>query len=92
MIIQYGNFAYFIYPIFVVAFTVGVYFLLRRRTERTKKLVLLAMMLVNILQHFLKKFIYPQYWGTAFDWRTFTAWLRRTKEKLRKKKADDTQE
>lgn len=74
MIMQYGNFAYFFYPILVIAFTVGAYFLLRRRTERTKRIVLLAMMLVNILQHFLKKFIYPQYWGTAFDWRICTAY------------------
>ena len=54
MIMQYGNFAYFFYPILVIAFTVGAYFLLRRRTERTKRIVLLAMMFVNILQHFLK--------------------------------------
>ena len=36
MIMQYGNFAYFFYPILVIAFTVGAYFLLRRRTEGTK--------------------------------------------------------
>ena len=28
----------------------------------------------------------------AEDWRTFTAWLRRVKEKLKKDRADDTQE
>ena len=74
MIMQYGNFAYFFYPILVIAFTVGMYFLLRKRSERTKKYVLLAMMLVNLLQHFLKKFIWPMYWGTDFDVRISTAY------------------
>ena len=35
MIMQYGNFAYFFYPILVIAFTVGMYFLLRKRSERS---------------------------------------------------------
>ena len=74
MIMQYGNFAYFFYPILIVGATVGLYFLLRKRSERTKKAVLLAMMAVNLLQHFLKRFLYPQYWGTDFDVRLSTAY------------------
>ena len=61
MIMQYGNFAYFFYPILIISFTVGLYFLLRRRSEQTKKAVLLAMMLVNLAQHLLKQYLYPQY-------------------------------
>lgn len=74
MIMQYGNFAYFFYPILIISFTVGLYFLLRRRSEQTKKAVLLAMMLVNLAQHLLKQYLYPQYWGTEFDVRLSTAY------------------
>ena len=74
MIMQYGNFAYFFYPILIISFTVGLYFLLRRRSEQTKKAVLLAMMLVNLAQHLLKQYLYPQYWGIDFDVRLSTAY------------------
>ena len=74
MIMQYGNFAYFFYPILIVGFTVGMYFLLRKRSERLKQGVLLAMMLVNLVQHFLKQYVYPHYWGTQIDFRICTAY------------------
>ncbi len=74
MIIQYGNFAYFFYPILIVAATTGAYFALRHRTMRTKKITLLAMMIVNILQHLLKPFLYPMYRGAPYDVRLSTAY------------------
>ena len=60
------------YPFFFLAAL--LYFLLRRRSEQTKKAVLLAMMLVNLAQHLLKQYLYPQYWGIDFDVRLSTAY------------------
>lgn len=74
MIVRYGNFAYFFYPVLIIAATAGAYFLLRKRTQHTKTCVVLTLMLVNLLQHALKRYLYPQYWGTAFDIRLSTAY------------------
>lgn len=45
----------------------GVFMLLRRASGRAQRAVILAMMLVNVLQHLFKWLIYPQYWGTGFS-------------------------
>lgn len=63
MLITYGSFAYFLYPFLAFAFTAGVYFLLRRRSERVKKIVVFAILCCNFLQHVFKLYLYPQYDG-----------------------------
>lgn len=66
MIINYGSPAYFIPFIITGGVVAGLYFALRRRTEFIKKLVLFIMMAVNILQHVLKQFIWPHYFGNSY--------------------------
>ena len=67
MILQYGNFAYFFYPLLAAVFVTGAYFLLRHRPLAVRKGVVLALMLINLLQQFLKPFLYPQYRGQEFN-------------------------
>lgn len=66
MIIDYGSVAYFIPIIITAAAAFGLFFAFRRRTERTKKLVIFILMAVNILQHLLKQFVWPHYWGREY--------------------------
>ena len=74
MILQYGNFAYFFYPLLSAVFVAGAYFLLRRRPLAVRKGVVLALMLINLLQHFFKPFLYPQYRGQEFNVLLVTAY------------------
>lgn len=53
------NFWYFFWIIFAAGTCVGLYFLLRKRTEKTKKIVLLSILLFAFVLHFLKCFIPP---------------------------------
>lgn len=74
MIMQYGNLAYFFYPGLILLFSAALYLLLRRRSEQTKKGVLLAVMLANVLQHLCKRHLYPMYWDAPYDLRLSTAY------------------
>lgn len=47
----------------VTAGLFGLYMLLRARTVKTQKITIFSLMLANLLQHLLKIYIYPQYWG-----------------------------
>lgn len=73
MTIQYGNAAYFFYPTVIVAFTAVLYLALRNRGEHTKICAVLFLMLLNLAQHLLKRYIYPQY-RDHFDIRVSTAY------------------
>lgn len=66
MTIRYGSFAYFLYIVIALGLTAGVYFLLRKRSEKTKKITVFCLMLVNTLQHFFKFIIWPHLWSTGF--------------------------
>lgn len=66
MIINYGSLAYFIPFVVTGGLASGVYFLFRRRTEFVKKFVVFILMAVNILQHVLKQFVWPHYFGNAY--------------------------
>lgn len=74
MIMQYGNFAYFFYPIVIVLITAALCLFLRNRTQETKKYAVLALMLIKFAQHVLKRFLYPAYRGAEFDLRLSTAY------------------
>lgn len=66
MIIEYGSVAYFIPFVVTAAIVVGLFFAFRRRSARTKSVVIFILMLVNILQHILKQFVWPHYWGNSY--------------------------
>lgn len=58
MIIQIGSFAWFLALLIAIGFTVGTYFLLRRRSERVQKAVIYVLVLVNVFQHLFKHLIW----------------------------------
>lgn len=63
MLIDYGSFAYCFYLLLPFAITVALYFVLRRRSMRTKKILIFCLLIANFIQHVLKTYIYPQYDG-----------------------------
>lgn len=67
MIVQYGNFFYFLPIILIVGIIIGLYFLLRNKSDKTKKIVCFVLIIINITQHFLKHIIWPHLWGAGFS-------------------------
>lgn len=59
MIIQMFNFWYFFWVILSAGAIVGLYFLLRNRSEKTQKIVLFSFLALGFVLHFLKMFIPP---------------------------------
>lgn len=59
MIIEMFNFWYFFWLLLSAGGIVGIYFWLRNRTERTKKIVLFSFLAFGLLLHFLKAYIPP---------------------------------
>ena len=53
------NFWYFFWLIILGGLTVGLYFLLSKRSERTQKLVLFSILVMGLALHFLKAYIPP---------------------------------
>ena len=66
MKIYYGSLAHIIYIVTALLFAFGVFLIIRKKSENTKKWVILSIMLVNTAQHLLKSVVYPQYWGLGF--------------------------
>lgn len=52
-------------PIMLLLLSGLIYRLLRHRNVRIQRRVILALMLVNVLQHLLKSWIYPHYYGAG---------------------------
>jgi hypothetical protein len=52
------------------AILVGLWYLLRNKSRSIQKTVIFAITLLNLLQHMLKIYIYPQYWGEPFGARS----------------------
>ena len=67
MKIYYGSAAYFIYIAAALVFCAGIYIVLRGKSQKIQKYVILGIMLANIIQHLLKSFIYPGYEGLGFS-------------------------
>ena len=59
MIIQMFNFWYFFWIILSAGAIVGLYFLLRNKSDRTKKIVLFSFLALGFVLHFLKMYIPP---------------------------------
>ena len=58
--IEWFNFWYFFFLILGAGLLVGLYFLLKDKSDRTKKIVLFSILAVGLLMHFTKVF-YPPY-------------------------------
>lgn len=59
MIIEMFGGWYFFWVILLSALTVGLYFLLKNRSERTQKTVLFSILVFGLILHFLKVYIPP---------------------------------
>lgn len=66
MKIYYGSAAHVIYIVTALLFALGVFLIIRKKSENTKRWVILSIMLINTVQHLLKSIVYPQYWGLGF--------------------------
>ena len=64
---NYGSPFYLLMLFIMIAAVVGLFFLLRGKSERTKKTVVISLMLLNIIQHLFKWAIYPMYEGMGFN-------------------------
>ena len=60
MVIEWFNFWYFFFIALSAGLIVGLYFLLRNKSEKTQKAVLFSILAVGFLMHFLKVY-YPPY-------------------------------
>ncbi len=61
MILNYFSPAHLIYISAATLFVAGLLLLIRKRSERIQKILVFALMLLNVLQHLFKMQIYPQY-------------------------------
>lgn len=66
MKIYYGSLAHIIYIVTALLVAFGIFLIIRKKSENTKKWVILSIMLINTAQHLLKSVVYPQYWGLGF--------------------------
>ena len=64
--VQYFNFFYFLYPILAVGLLIGLYLLLRNKTEKTVEIVLFCILLANFALHFLK--LYADFYRERMPW------------------------
>ena len=53
-----------------IALVAPMYFILKDKSDVTKKAAVLALSVLNMLQHLLKPYIYPQYFGEGFGARS----------------------
>lgn len=59
MVIEMFNFWYFFWLVLIGITCAGMYYLLRNKTEKTKKIVLFSILIFALLLHFLKCFFPP---------------------------------
>lgn len=63
---EFFSFSHIAYMVIVAFVFVAIYFLIKNKSARTQKIVIFTLMLLNLLQHLLKIYVYPQYWGQSF--------------------------
>lgn len=68
MIMNYGSFAYFLFIGCAVIGVAVLALILKRFSLRVQKGVILAIALINLFQHLFKFIVYPNYWGTGFNY------------------------
>ena len=59
--------------LFLPCLVAAGFFLLRNRSEKVRRWVVLGLMLLNLFQHLFKPLIYPQYYGQGIT-HLFTAY------------------
>ncbi len=64
---DFGSLFYIFSLVLLLGSAAGIWWLLRRCSERTQRTVVFLLMLMNTLQHFFKPLIYPQYRGMGFS-------------------------
>lgn len=64
---NYGSGFWTISILFPLLCVFALWAVLRRCPRKTQRLFILILMLLNVFQHFLKPFIYPQYAGTGLS-------------------------
>lgn len=62
MLINYGSFMYFMYIFLAIGLCAGIFFAIRKRSDKVKRLTILIISLINLAQHLFKFIIYPHYW------------------------------
>ena len=67
MTIEYGSMAHIMYILIALLLVFLLYFLFRGKSEKMQKTVVVILMVLNILQHLFKAYIYPQYAGAGFS-------------------------
>lgn len=67
MIMRYANFTYFLCLFILIGILVGLYFLLRNKSTRTQKIVILCLIIFNLLQHIFKKYFWYHIDYTGFS-------------------------
>ena len=67
MIIQYGNLFYFLPIIIIIGIIVGIFLLLKNKSDKTKRIVCFILILINLIQHLFKHVIWPHLWGSGFQ-------------------------
>ena len=66
MVIRYGSLAHILSILFAIALCAALFFLLRGKSRKTQRTVILAIMALNVFQHLFKSVVYPQYAGLGF--------------------------
>lgn len=66
MIINYGSFAYILMLIAAGGVVAGIYFPLKNRTMRAKKIAVAVLVLLNLFQHLAKSIVWPHLYGQGF--------------------------
>ena len=67
MLINYFSPAHLIYIFLALGIAAGLYFALRKASVRTQRIVIVSIMILNVIQHLFKSYIYPQYEGLGFN-------------------------
>ena len=67
MLIDYFSLAHVIYILIALGFAAALYFILRKCSVGVQRAIILSLMLLNVIQHLFKSYIYPQYEGLGFN-------------------------
>lgn len=66
MLIYFGSFSHICILLLAAALPAAAYFLLKNRSEGEKRDALFYLMLINLIQHFFKSFLWPHLAGKGF--------------------------
>ncbi len=72
MYLKYGSLGHILSIVLPILFIIGLYFLLKNKSQKTQKIVILVLIGINVLQHLFKSWVwYPLYHG-VFDFRNIS--------------------